>query len=108
MNRNEFDDRDAQAAWELLGRHQGLEPSFGFAQRALRRLHEPPARRFWLLPVFRWALALGCAVVVAAGGVAYRQVRHNAALVAAAVHQESLEDYDVIAALDQLEAKYKL
>lgn len=100
-------DRDEQQAWELLGRHEGVKPSLGFADRTMRRLHEEPARRFWELTVWRWVLAGGCAAVMVAGGMTCRQARHNAA-VAAAAHHESFEDYDVIAALDQLEAKSKL
>jgi hypothetical protein len=109
MNRNEFDDQDAQDAWELLGQHRGIEPSFGFAQRTLRRLHETPTRRFWQLPVFRWATVLSCAIVVAVGGLVIRhraEVRRNAEIYAA--HQDRLEDYDVIAALDQLEGNSQL
>lgn len=104
MNRNEFDDREAQAAWELLGRHQGIEPSFGFSQRTLRRLHEAPARRFWQMPVWRWAAALTCVVAVAGAGWMLRQrvERQRNAAVYAETHHDSLEDYDVIVALDQL------
>ena len=110
MNRDEFEDQDAQAAWELLGRQRGIEPSFGFAHRTIRRLHEAPARRFWQLPVFRWATALSCVALLGGGGLVLRQravARHNSEVYAAA-HQDTLEDFDVIAALDQLEGNSKL
>jgi hypothetical protein len=110
MNRSEFEDQDAQAAWELLGRHRGIEPSFGFAQRTLRRLYEAPPRRFWQLPVFRWATALSCMALLGIGGLVIRQraiVRHNTEVYAGA-HQDTLEDYDVIASLDQLDGKARL
>ncbi|MCG3147346.1 MAG: hypothetical protein PCFJNLEI_00785 [Verrucomicrobiae bacterium] len=110
MNRDEFEDQDARAAWELLGRHRGVEPSFGFAQRTLRRLHEKPARRFWQLPVFRWATALSCVIALAVGGLVlrHRAESRQAAEFYAAAHQDYLEDYDVIAALDQLEVNNQL
>jgi len=110
MSRNEFEDKDAQAAWELLGRQRGIEPSFGFAQRTIRRLHEAPARRFWQLPAFRWATALSFVALISISGLVIQQralAQHNAEVYAAA-HQDMLEDYDVIAALDQLEDDSKL
>ncbi|MEI6082771.1 MAG: hypothetical protein WCS70_00560 [Verrucomicrobiota bacterium] len=110
MNRDEYEDKDAQAAWELLGRQRGIEPSFGFAQRTIRRLHEAPARRFWQLPVFRWATALSCVAMISISGLVIQRraiARHNAEVYAAA-HQDTLEDYDVIAALDQLEDDNRL
>lgn len=110
MSRNEFEDQDAQAAWELLARQRSIEPSFGFAQRTLRRLHEKPAQRFWQLPVFRWAAVLSCAAMIAGTGLAVRQrvsARRNAEIYAAA-HQDTLEDFDVIATLDQLKGTDEL
>jgi hypothetical protein len=111
MTQKDFDDRDEQAAWELIGRHESIEPSFGFAQRTLRRLDEMPARRtWWQLPLVRWASSLGLAGVVAVAGAIHRQrtVEAKRIEIYAAAHQDSLDDYDVIAALDQLNGGNKL
>lgn len=105
MTDPECNDRDEQAVWELLARHRGIEPSFGFAERTLRRLHEPPPRAaWWQWPAVRWAAGLGLATTVTMAGVLHWQHARTlrAAEVYAAAHQDSLEDYDVIAALDQL------
>ena len=110
MDRNEFNDPDSQAAWELLGRQRGIEPSVGFAERTLRRLHTAPARRFWQLPAFRWALALSCVTLISLSGlvIQHRAVAQHNAEVYAAAHQDALEDFDVIAALDQLKDNHQL
>jgi len=111
MTHKDFNDRDEQAAWELIGRHESIEPSFGFAQRTLRRLDEIPARRiWWQLPVVRWAASLGLAGVVAVTGVVHRQrtVEAKRIEIYAVAQQDSLDDYDVIAALDQLNGGSKL
>ncbi len=105
MTENEFNDRDEQAVWELLARHRWIEPSFGFAERTLRRLDELPERAaWWQWPALRWATSLGLAAMVAAAGILHWQHARTlrAAEVYAAAQQDSLEDYDVIAALDQL------
>jgi len=107
MTPQDFNDKDEQAAWELIGRQKSIEPSFGFAQRTVRRLHEAPARRFWELPVVRWATALSLLMIVA-GGLTYRHVARQRSADLALVPQETLEDYDVIAALDQLDGGGKL
>jgi hypothetical protein len=110
-DRNHIEDADERAAWELLGRHEGLEPSFGFAQRTLRRLHEPPAaqRRSWQLPVFRWAAALSFVVILSVSGwTAYQRVQLRRAETYAWAHEDKLEDFDVIASLDQLNGERKL
>lgn len=113
-----FKDRDEQAVWELIGRHESVEPSFGFIERTLRRLDQPeiaPRRVGWF-PLLRWAMA---AVVVAALGVVgwngwqhKQQTDRIAAARAetyAAVQQgDYLEDFDVIASLDQLNGKGNL
>ena len=75
MNVTNFSDKDEQAAWELIGRHKSIEPSFGFAERTLRRLHEPPARRLWQLPAFRWAVGMCLAMVAAVGALHWQHVR---------------------------------
>ena len=43
-------------AWQALDRDEGIEPSFGFAERTLRRLNEPQeAVRWWVWrPSLRW------------------------------------------------------
>jgi hypothetical protein len=104
MKQQDFHDADDQAAWELIGRHESIEPSFGFAARTLRRLDEAPARLvWWQLPALRWAVGLSAMMVVAVSALHVQHVRQaKHAEVYAAVHQDSLEDYDVIASLDQL------
>lgn len=102
-----------QAAWGLIAKHQTIEPSFGFAQRTLRQLHETSATvrlRFWQLPAFRWATAGGLAVAIAVGGLLtwQRMETRHAAEVYADVHQDRLDDIDVIAALDKLEGDSSL
>ena len=111
MTHKDSNDREEQAAWELLGRHESIEPSFGFVERTLRRLDEEPVRQsfWWQLPVFRWASSIALAVVVAGGAFAWHHVRETRNVeVYAAAHQDSLDDYDVIANLDQLEGGDKL
>ena len=111
MTKEPFNDRDEQAAWELIGRHRSIEPSFGFVERTLRRLEEPPVRQvWWQLPALRWAVSLSLFVLVAGVGI-LRWERVQAARRAelyAAAQQDSLDDYDVIAALDQLNGGDKL
>jgi hypothetical protein len=111
MTENEFNNRDEQAAWELLGRHESIEPSFGFAERTLRRLDEEPARPvfLWQLPGMRWASSLALAAILAGAGFYWHRAREaRYAEVYAAAHQDSLDDYDVIASLDQLNGGSKL
>jgi len=96
--------------WEVVSRQPSVAPSFGFAQRTLRRLHEQVERRFWQLPVFRWATALSLLAIVSVTGVMTYQQVENSKRVAmyAAVHHDRLEDFDVIAALDSLEGETEL
>ena len=96
--------------WELLGRHQAVEPSIGFADRTLRRLHEEPAPRWYALPVWRWALVGATAVVVFTGlGLHQRATNlRRAEFYATTQRADYLDDYDVIASLDVLEAKSNL
>jgi hypothetical protein len=111
MSENEFKDRNEQAAWELLGRHESIEPSFGFVERTLRRLDEEPVRHlfWWQLPVFRWASSLALVAILAGGTFYWQHARETRRVeVYAAAHQDSLEDYDVIASLDQLDGGNKL
>ena len=112
MTHKDLHDQDEQAAWELIGRHESIEPSFGFAQRTLRRLDEEPVRQllWWQLPVVRWATSLGLAGIVAVAGAIHRQKSVEAKQVEtyAAAHQDSLDDYDVIANLDQFDGGNKL
>jgi hypothetical protein len=110
MSENRFDDRDEQAVWELLSRHHGIEPSFGFVERTLRRLEKAPSRPAWFrVAVFRWATAasLACALVISV--VHLQQVRAaKRAEIYAAAQQDSLEDFDVIASLDVLNGGQRL
>lgn len=99
-----------QAAWEVVSRQPSVTPSFGFAQRTVRRLHEQAAQRFWQLPVFRWATVLSLLAIVCVTGVmTYRQAE-TAKRVAAytAAHHDRLDDFDVIVALDSLEGETEL
>jgi cytochrome c-type biogenesis protein CcmH/NrfG len=118
MTGKEFNDRDEQAAWELLGRHKAVEPSFGFVERTMRRLDEPtPVARpvFWQ-PVLHWALAATVVVALGVGGWTGWQCKQQSDRVAAARAEtyataqqaDYLEDFDVIASLDQLNGEHKL
>jgi anti-sigma-K factor RskA len=124
VKNDEFNDRDEQAAWELLGRHQSVGPSFGFAERTLRRLREKPARPASVLTaVWQPAWRIAAAAVIAVAGVAlwfqFRPATRPAGDGARAIlivepeietyakvqNADYLEDFDVIASLDQLDAK---
>lgn len=107
MNRNlqpPPDWQDDRQLWELLGRAGEIEPSVGFTDRTLRRLHAAPAcdsvRRVW-----RWALAGGLAVGCLVALVTYReaQLRHQAGLYIEVQQADYFEDFDVIAALHWIE-----
>jgi hypothetical protein len=111
MSVKEFNNREEQAVWELLRRHESIEPSFGFAERTLRRLDEEPVRQlfWWQLPVFRWASSFALLAIVAGSAFYWQHARETRRVEAyVAAHQDSLEDYDVIASLDQLEKANKL
>ena len=101
------------AAWQTLARHEAIAPSFGFAARTLRRLEQPavePRPLLWRLPVFRWAMLAGVVVVAGLGGSMswqHMQDRHRAEIYVHA-HQDMLEDFDVIAALDDLNGENEL
>jgi hypothetical protein len=93
--------------WRVLGRDKGIEPSFGFAERTLRRLNEPEVgiRRWFWQPALRWtALAATVCVVVVGGWIGHERAvaRKRAEIYARAQQADYLEDYDVIASLDQL------
>jgi len=109
-------------AWQILGQHQSIEPSFGFVERTMRRLDEMPASHGheWL-PVFRWA-ALGLTVVaLGLGGIMGWQRWETDQDVAqqepAAVteiesfaqinHGSFFEDLEVIASLGELSPENK-
>jgi predicted anti-sigma-YlaC factor YlaD len=95
----------AQAGlWAALGAEKGVEPSFGFVERTLRRLDEPVAAPAgWRLPVWRWAAAACLLVAATSGWLAWHHVqRARQAEVYAWAQQDRLEDFDVIASLDQL------
>lgn len=96
------------AAWRLLGRNKGIEPSFGFAERTLRRLDEPQVavRRWFWQPSLRWTALAASVVAVAVGGwIGHERTldRKRAEVYARAQQADYLEDYDVIASLDKLQ-----
>jgi predicted anti-sigma-YlaC factor YlaD len=99
-------------AWTALEHHAGIEPSFGFVERTLRRLDEPQFVRTWFWqPTFRWAALTATVVVLGAGAwVGHeRLVEQRRADVYARVQQgDYLEDFDVIASLDQINGANKL
>jgi predicted anti-sigma-YlaC factor YlaD len=93
-------------AWATLERHVGIEPSFGFVERTLRRLAEQPVARKWFLqPGFRWATLVASVFVL--GVCAWvgheRLVEQRRVEIYTSIRQaDYLEDFDVIASLDQL------
>ena len=101
------------AAWQVVARLPAVEPSFGFAERTLRRLQEPPETRermLWI-PVWRWAAAAALALVLGLGvwvGESWHDARRasRSEAVARLYEQvrdtEFLEDFDVIASLDTI------
>jgi predicted anti-sigma-YlaC factor YlaD len=94
-------------AWTALERQADIEPSFGFVERTLRRLDEPPvAVRAWSWqPAFRWATLAVTVVALSMGAwISHeRKVERQRAEIYTRVQQaDYLEDYDVIANLDQL------
>jgi predicted anti-sigma-YlaC factor YlaD len=100
-------------AWEALERHPGIEPSFGFAERTLRRLDEPtPVVRAWFWqPAFRWAaLALAAVALGTSAWVGHERLaaQRRAEIYASVRQAESIEDWDVIASLDQSNGSDKL
>jgi len=100
-------------AWEVIERQPGIEPSFGFVERTLRRLDEPPAvgRSWFWQPAVRWA-TLGAAVVALSVfgwvGRERMQERRRAELYAHVQQADYLEDFDVIANLDQIKGGNQL
>ncbi len=93
--------------WQALTHDAGIEPTFGFAERTLRRLNEPraAAHPWWWRPSIRWATlaTAGVALAVTAWvGHERMVVRKHAEVYARVQEGDYLEDYDVIANLDQL------
>ena len=100
-------------AWEVIKRQEGIEPSFGFAQRTLRRLDERSivVRPWFWQPSVRWTSLAAAAVVLGVGAwVGHERTleRKRAEVYAHAQQADYLEDYDVIANLDQIERGNKL
>ena len=96
--------------WDVIGKQRAIEPSFGFSQRTLRQLHETPPS-FWHRPVLRWATVAALFAVVVGGGMFVRYHHEQTVLQLAAyqaAEQGRLEDFDVIACLDQLEVENQL
>jgi predicted anti-sigma-YlaC factor YlaD len=93
-----------QAAWQLLARHKPIEPSVGFVERTLRRLDEPVHSRAPRLAL-RWLATAGAVIVISVAGLAtYRhaQAQRRLSLYVEVQQADLLEDFDVIASLDQL------
>jgi predicted anti-sigma-YlaC factor YlaD len=95
------------SAWQVLAHDKGIEPSFGFAERTLRRLTERPVvvRPWWWRPSIRWATLATTAVALAVTvwvGQERLVGRRHAEIYARVQEGDYLEDYDVIANLDQL------
>ncbi|MGA2137934.1 MAG: zf-HC2 domain-containing protein [Verrucomicrobiia bacterium] len=100
-------------AWQALDRDEGIEPSFGFAERTLRRLNEPQvAVRWWVWrPSLRWVALAATVVVLGVGGWVEheRTVARKTAETYVRIQQaDYLEDFDVIANLDQLKGNNQL
>jgi anti-sigma factor RsiW len=100
-------------AWQVLDRDEGIEPSFGFAERTLRRLNEPHvAIRWWVWrPSLRWVAVAATVVVLGVGGwVGHERMtgRQRAEAYARIQQADYLEDFDVIANLDQLKGDKQL
>lgn len=94
-------------AWQALAHDKGIEPTFGFAARTLRRLSEPrvDARPWWWRPSIRWATlatAVAALVITAWIGRERKIERKDAEIYARVQAGDYLEDYDVIANLDRL------
>ena len=101
------------SAWEVLEHDKGIEPSFGFVERALRRLNESPqtVRAWFWQPVARWATLVVAVAALGAGvWVGHERLAAQRRLeIYASVRQaESLEDLDVIASLEQVNGSDKL
>lgn len=101
--------RAYSATWQVLERHRDVEPSFGFAERTLRRLDETPAPTWswWPMPA-RWATLTVAVVALGIAGLtgARRWQADRQAKIYAEMHQaDYLEDFDVIEHLDQLGAE---
>lgn len=97
--------RDDEKLWEVLGLARPIEPSHGFVERTLRRLHNEPQPVPYPNRLWRWAWAGGLAFLCLAALVVYPQLerRHRAELYAATHQADYLEDFDVIAALHWME-----
>jgi hypothetical protein len=93
--------------WQILGRDEGIEPSFGFVARTLRRLNESQvAVHAWLWRrSLRWAALAASVIALGMGAwLAHERMldRKRAEVYARVQQGDYLEDYDVIANLDQL------
>ena len=101
------------AAWQVLAGDKGIEPSFGFAERTLRRLNEPPValHRWVWWPAWRWTALAATVMALGLGGWIGRERvtgRKRAEAYAHIQQADYLEDFDVIANLDQLKGDKQL
>jgi len=111
MNQPSQRPSDDDKVWELLGRHQSIEPSVGFADRTMRRLTAEPPKPAWSwLPALRWAgVGLAALAVVVTLGIGQHARDTRRAELYVQTHQaDYLDDFDVIAALDQLAGENQL
>lgn len=94
-------------AWRLLQQLPAYEPSAGFVERTLRQLDAPaaaPQPAWW--SAWRWgALTTAAAAVLLAVWAGWmRWAAHQQAMLYAEIRQaDFLEDFDVIASLDELQ-----
>jgi anti-sigma factor RsiW len=100
------------ASWDVLTRPEGIEPSFGFVERTMRRLEEQsePIHAGWLLPVWRWAiLGSAAAVMLVSGWMLWQraETQHAGELYAAVNATDFVEDFDVIASLDLIQGQVR-
>ena len=100
-------------AWQALDRDEGIEPSFGFAERTLRRLNEPQVAIHWWAwrPSLRWVAVAATVIALGVGGWVGRERitgRKSAEIYARVQQGDYLEDFDVIANLDKLKGGKQL
>jgi len=94
--------------WRTVGHLNPVEPSIGFVERTMRRLEEPPVSQQtpWKWLVLRWGTLTCVVAALAVGGwISWQraQLSRSAVIYASLQEADYLEDFDVIASLDELE-----